>query len=63
MTKITEMDWLFIVQNGIENPNSHVDCKNKYGANVIKNQKVRNFKRNITKESFFSYIFHVVRKR
>ena len=27
------------------------------------NQKNRFFKRNVTKETFFSYIFHVVRKR
>ena len=34
-----------------------VKISKQYGVNVIKNQKVRNFKRNITKESFFSYIF------
>lgn len=34
-----------------------VKISKQYDANVIKNQKVRNFKRNITKESFFSYIF------
>ena len=64
MKKITEMTVAKIVQNGIKKGKRRILVKkSKQSGGCDKNQKMSFFMVFITKESFFSYISVIVRKR
>ena len=64
MKKITEMRVAKIVQNGIKRGKTVILVnKRKQNERCDRNQKMSFFMMFVTKESFFSYISVIVRKR